>query len=405
MLRKFTRSASWHTESRVSLEALIKQIEHGKKLLRREELPLLKNMNIHVYNYIKEHKRIIYGGTAIKILIEFKDPEIVGNDDEFLDYDFYSPNHERDSIAIANNLHNAGFKYVRRVPALHPNTYRIGGEFASEFIADITQVPQADYDLIPKIKIKDLYYIDPQYAKIDLYISVCNPHTNTNRWIKSLKRLQKMENLYPLKFKNVLTTNNKNKNLIKYKTILKNAYITGLNAYNLMFKDNYIDHPIIEAFVLELPKIPKTMKIVEKLPYIDILDTNYEIYESDVHVLTFYKINNNCVSYTTIKDASSTHNVVSYFFLLWFLYIKYIQKKDNNIAFAINKLLNVSSDFVSLPLCEEDPNNSFCIFDTNCITKDKESVRLAPYTRFFYNKERIPLYKPSKKYIELENIK
>lgn len=408
MIRKFQRTSSRTIESQIPIEKLEEQIRIGKKLILSQHLPLLLDLNKHIEKYIKTHKRIIYGGTAVSVLIKAKDQTF--KMPEFLDYDFYSPNNEFDSISIANILYNAKYKYVRRIPALHPNTYRIGAEFAPEFIADITLIPSDQYEKIPKVLIDGLFYIDPQYAKIDLYVSVSNPHTNTNRWIKALNRVQSLERLYPLSFnkQEILKENKIQKQLLKkYSKLLSGAFITGIGAYNLIYKDAQIEENIIEAYVLQMPNLPKGYTVIEKGPYLDIFEKYYEVYtKSGIHIITFYIIGAQCLSHIEINK----HKIVSYFYLLRFLYIKYNETKKNKYAFAINCLLNPAKnkendiEFSILPLCYEAPSYPYCIFDTNCTTKDKEEVRLAPYSRFFYNTEKIKGYKPEKKYIEPEVV-
>jgi len=406
MKRVFQRSSSKIIESKIPMEELEKQVNKGKELIMDQHLPLLLDLNKYIEEYIKTHKRIIYGGTAVSMLIKAKDKTYKTPD--FLDYDFYTPNNEFDSISIANILYDAKYKYVRRIPALHPNTYRIGAEFAPEFVADITLIPEEQYEKIPKILIDGLFYIDPQYAKIDLYVSVSNPHTNTNRWIKALKRVQTLERLYPLSF-NKLETIKENKIqkeiLKKYSKLLDGAFITGLGAYNLIYKENQIENNIIEAYVLQIPNLPKGYTILERGPYLDIFEKYYEVYtKGGIHIITFYIIGAQCLSHV----KAGGHKIVSYFYLLRFLYIKYNETKENKYAFAINCLLNPAKnkeddiEFSILPLCYEAPSYPYCIFDTNCTTKDKEEVRLAPYSRFFYGTEMVKGYKPEKKYIEPE---
>ena len=68
-----------------------------------------------MYKFIKDKKRILYGGLAIDVAFKKHGQGIYDPKYTFPDYDFYSPSHIEDSIIICNQLYDAGFKYTRRI--------------------------------------------------------------------------------------------------------------------------------------------------------------------------------------------------------------------------------------------------------------------------------------------------
>ena len=92
-------------------------------------------MKIDLLEFIKNKKRIIYGGYAMNRLIISKDKS-----DDFYgncryDIEFYSPEPIKDSIDIAMFFHNKKYNNISVGEGLHPATYKLFVEF--ENICDI----------------------------------------------------------------------------------------------------------------------------------------------------------------------------------------------------------------------------------------------------------------------------
>lgn len=419
-------TAPGEPETIVPLDLLQKQVEKGKELNLKENAPTLdviKKMNQVVEEFLRKSKRIIYGGTAIDALLEVKgfklrEPMAV------IDYDFYSPLYEVDSVQIANELFAQGYKYVRRVPAIHLYTFRVGAEFAPEFLADVSYVPSKVYDRLPKVKIGDFFYIDPQFAKIDLYKSVTNPHTNVVRWIKSYKRLEAMERLYPISIGKLKSPTIPQEIPQEMQEVIKRSakngtaiLTTGIYAYNLYASlipgANAINIPEFEFLAIDPETEAKRFMTALKRAgfkdvtsqnfygYLEILPPKTVVYHKKQELISIYLIGENCVA---VREIAKT-KLVNYHVLLMHLYGKYnldgiIQKnkKDKELyAWLIQSLQELFKKYnESHGTNGLEPENPFRIFQTDCLSYDSEAARLAAYKRTFYGISVMPLYKPEK---------
>ena len=87
-----------------------------------------------IINFIKEQKRIVYGGTAYHAIIQHyrKDKDSINtiySEYDRYDIEFYSPNPVRDLVMIANRLNKIGIKYVIGRQAQHDETFTIYANF------------------------------------------------------------------------------------------------------------------------------------------------------------------------------------------------------------------------------------------------------------------------------------
>ena len=381
----------------------------------------INEMNNIIEKYLKKTTTpyALYGGTAINILLKEKGVHLKTDEQEKLspaDYDMYSSNYLKVSVEIANKL-NEDFKYVRRVNAMNPDTVRVGAEFASEFVADITYMPSIAFNKIPKyISEKDkLNIIDPQFLKIDLYASVTRPHTNVFRWEKSYRRLYYMEREYPipqtdkphspknqtLPNEQVLKAKNK---LMKIIIKTKNTLLTDLIAYNLFMqhvptailptKSLIIEVAVPDAlhFARKLQKNKLISKFTQHNPYLNILPRHYKLYFEETHIATIYEIGFDGIV-PTIIDKVQCFN---YHYLLKHLYAKYNIVDDKQpYQYAIQELIKHAT-----------LKHPFDIFQTHpIISANPRGQTLAPIKRSFYEfLAQLPQYKPEKNKIDSSKI-
>ncbi len=432
--RYASTKAEGQTETLVPLDLLEVQVKKGEEINLHENVPtieIMRKMNRVVEDYLKKTERIIYGGTAIDSLLKAKGFQ-VRDTEALIDYDFYSPLYEVDTVSIANELYEKGYKYVRRVPAIHPYTFRVGAEFASEFIADVTYVPSKVYGKLPKVKIGNFNYIDPQFAKIDLYKSVTNPHTNVVRWVKSYKRLVAMENLYPIAKGKLAaihvpdSLNPKIQETIKrFAKSGKGLLATGMYAYNLYTSlvpgvsgvnvqeyEFYAVDPVAEGKRLITTLKRNGFKKVESKEfygYLEIFPRKTVVYFQNQPVASFYLIGENCIG---VREVDKTR-LVNYHVLLMFLYGKYcvdgvINKNKtvrNLYCWLIQSLMTTFDEYNKIyGTVGLESDNPFRIFQIDCLSYDPEEARLSAYKRNFYGIRGAPLYKPEKVRINPEQL-
>ena len=200
-----------------------------------------------VRKYILKHKRKIYGGMAIDLSIKRKNKRKgIYTDDNFPDYDFYTPEPIKDLVNISNLLFEAGFKDIQGKEAFHANTYKIRVENYENELADVSYVWSYLYHKIPTIRVNGLNFVHPDFQIMDLYRVITNPMTGWLKIEKAYKRSSLLEQYYILPkmkyfLKNKLDSANKY-NLSK--TVKKPMYITLLensiiNQF-LMKRNDYI---------------------------------------------------------------------------------------------------------------------------------------------------------------------
>lgn len=402
------------------MDVLQQRVEDGELLNLKVVPPTLdtvKAMNAVVESYLAKNSNTtaVYGGTAIETLLGTLDTT-----NKVIDYDFYAPNYQKISIELANALYDQKFKYVRRINAIHPDTFRVGAEFAKEFVADITYFPSKAFKKVPKVKINGISYINPQFLKIDLYKSITRPNFNVYRWRKSYNRLLKMEEKYPLPFHvPPLPESLPASTLKKIRTYAskRNLILTGTEAYNYyQQKVHGQTHPV-EAFEFytinassEARKLAKALgtkyTTTKFYPFLNILPRKTAVFHKNTPIAIFYEIGYDCIS-------KNLDNIITYHCLLCFLYAKYniavINQNANAKAlysFQINSLREANNTYNKTnKLTGLEPSNPFRIFQTTCTSDNPDGILLSATRRQFYQLPQAKTYKPEKEYIDPKKIK
>lgn len=237
---------------KIKLETKIPEILEENESLKKVKMTpsfetMLKGVKI-VEDFIKKNKRKVYGGMAINIAIMKKNPSRkIYQDDDFPDYDFYSPDPVKDLIEICNELHKNDFKYIQAREAHHMNTYKIKIELYDKEVADISYVWNRYYHMIPTIKHNNIHYVAPEFQIMDIYRAYTNPMTGWFKIEKYFNRGSILEDLYLIKSKepssrkffpkNENNLDNLKKNI--QNDVLKNnenIIIIGELAYNKFIK-------------------------------------------------------------------------------------------------------------------------------------------------------------------------
>ena len=151
-----------------------------------------------VEQFLKDKKRICYGGTAINNILPKKD-QFYDKKVEFPDYDFFSPDAMNDAKRLADIYFKKGFKEVEAKAGIHHGTYKVYVNFTP--VADITFLtPEIYKTLLNKAIVVDgIYYAPPDYLRMAMYLELSRPLGDTSRWEKVLKRLTLLNKNFPLK--------------------------------------------------------------------------------------------------------------------------------------------------------------------------------------------------------------
>jgi hypothetical protein len=178
------------------LERVIDQmtLENDRKMAAN---PTTKQSLAIVYQFLKEHPVMCYGGTAINNLLpaedRFYDPET-----SVPDYDFYSRTPQEHAMFLANRLSDAGIISVEVKPGIHLGTFKVFANY--EGVADITHL---DVDIFDRLwdennVIDGVHYVSPNFLRMSMYLELSRPRGDVSRWKKVYQRLTLLNKHYPL---------------------------------------------------------------------------------------------------------------------------------------------------------------------------------------------------------------
>jgi hypothetical protein len=285
----------------------------------------IKSVYNDILNFIKERKRIIYGGYAQNSLIKAKNKQdVFYKETDIADIEFYTPDPIGDTIDLVDLLYKKNYKYVEGKEGVHPETYKIFVNFIN--YCDISYMPKNIYDNCPTIQIDGVYYTHPHFMLIDAFRVYSDPMTSYFRLTKTFTRFNKLMNNYPLNedmlyYKLKPSTNLDKKKLedilhfIRHKIIINSKLIVvGHYAFNQLMKmskapETYlIDcnyYQIISTdYGNDIQKIQNIMKkeypniVIKKYyPFFQFLDRSTEFFINNTLVLRIYDANEKCIVY------------------------------------------------------------------------------------------------------------
>lgn len=260
------------------IDSITDEIERKKLDIFEPTRAEIMEANKIVMDFVKEHKRKIYGGYAQNKTIIAKNPEdAFYGPDEIPDIDVYSPEPLKDLVELCNKLHSAGFKNVVGQEALHKETYKI---FVNQVnVIDLSYVPRNIYNKIAFIEIEGINYVHPSFVYIDMYRMMTDPYfSGSFRWKKIFSRLHKLQKHYPFN-KATKGLNNaydvpsdKKETVRKINRFLfdsiknKETYIVvGQYAYNYLLE---------ESSIMQDKKTGSKYKLID-IPFMQVISTNY----------------------------------------------------------------------------------------------------------------------------------
>ena len=162
--------------------------------------PSVKTIIEIVEQFLRDRKRICYGGTAINNILPLED-QFYDKKVELPDYDFYSPDPLKDAKDLADIYYKQGFEEVEAKAGMHPGTFKVFVNYIP--VADITYLVDDIYKNIKKkaIVVDNIYYTPANYLRMSMYLELSRPQGDVSRWEKVLKRLSLLNKHYPLKGK------------------------------------------------------------------------------------------------------------------------------------------------------------------------------------------------------------
>ena len=115
-----------------------------------------------ISNYIKKHKKIVYGGIALNEMLKEKKPsDVIYKEYSINDIEIYSSDPIEDIKNMCNMLYEKKFPFIEGKEADHPGTFTIFVNF--EKYCDITYVPKVIYNNMHTIEVNGYTIIHPLF--------------------------------------------------------------------------------------------------------------------------------------------------------------------------------------------------------------------------------------------------
>lgn len=159
--------------------------------------PLVKTALKVVEDFLKSHRVLCYGGTAINNLLPEKD-RFYDPVRDIPDYDFFSETPQEHSMLVANKLVAAGIKNVEVKPGIHLGTFKVFADF--EGVADITQLDKELFERLwnENVTRGGIHYVSPNFLRMSMYLELSRPRGDVSRWKKVYERLLLLNKHYPV---------------------------------------------------------------------------------------------------------------------------------------------------------------------------------------------------------------
>lgn len=156
---------------------------------------ILNGLDI-VRKFIKDRKRVCYGGTAMNMILSealrFYDTNV-----DLPDYDFFTPDMNKDVKDLVKILKDAGFDSVFHKVGIHDGTTKVLINFTA--VADVTNVSESVYKIIKKraYVVDKIHYTDPDILRMMMYLELSRPRGMVSRWEKVYDRLRLINEGFP----------------------------------------------------------------------------------------------------------------------------------------------------------------------------------------------------------------
>ncbi len=287
--------------------------------------------------FVKDKKRIIYGGYAQNSLILSKNKkDAFYKETDLADIEFYSPDPIGDTISLCDKLKAKGFKYVEGKEGVHQETYKIFSNFIN--YCDITYMPPNIFNNCPTIEVFGVKMTHPHLMLIDAYRVYTDPMTSYFRLKKTFTRFNTLIKYYPLDEKmlyNKIEPHNKKEEILKYirKEILHKSklIVVGHYAFNQLIKkakapgSYLVDENYYQVISTDYGNdLNKIMNILKKkynvttkkyYPFYQYLDKSTEFYINNELVLRVYGANERCITYRYSKKKHTTFGTYQLIFM------------------------------------------------------------------------------------------
>jgi hypothetical protein len=359
--------------------------EQAEMLAKRDaELPSVTTSTRIVEAFLKSHRVMCYGGTAINNLLP-KEEQFYGPD-ETPDYDFFSETPQEHGMELANQLSAAGIESVEVKPGVHLGTYKVFADYHG--VADITFIIPKIFNQLwnEKLTRHGLHYVPPDFLRMSMYLELSRPEGDVSRWEKVYTRLSLLNRRYPITCKNVPTAPDELSAEQKRTTLdmLKHNPIVllGFSAVSRHEKKAVWYTPVTLLAEKEtINKLTKGHK-VETHEASEILPGRTDVLDNEGAVLYQFYETQACHSYHTTGDGIRIASIPT--LVMFFMALIYSGEPRDDVS----RLLCVAQRLVEL--ANNKPKRRFALLTpSECLGVQKELLEL--------RRERVSLYDKVKK--------
>jgi len=151
-----------------------------------------------VEQFLRRKGRVCYGGTAMNAQLP-KNLQFYSPEKDLPDYDFFTPEIEKDTEELVNELKKSGFDDVANRVGMHEGTKKILVNYVA--VADISEMDEGIYNIIHKraTVIRGIHYTDPDILRMMMYLELSRPRGEVARWTKVYDRLTLINSAFPMK--------------------------------------------------------------------------------------------------------------------------------------------------------------------------------------------------------------
>jgi hypothetical protein len=337
-----------------------------------------------VEDFLKSHRVLCYGGTAINNLLPEKDQFYKAT--ETPDYDFFTETPQEHGMLLSNKMSDAGIESIEMKPGVHLGTYKVFADYHG--MADLTFLAPEIFDQLWKERITrhGINYVHPNFLRMSMYLELSRPEGDVSRWEKVYTRLTLLNKHYPLKCNRHgkapedLSPENKKEAL----AILKNhpVVLLGFTAVTRHEKKAHWYTPVMMlAEKEEIAKLVKGKKTVEH-EATELLPARTDVLDNDGEATFQYYETQACHSYHTTGDGLKIASIPTT--LAFFLAMAYSGESTDEIS----RLLCVAQRLMEL--AADKPQRMFSLLTpATCLGQQKELIDL--------RRERVGLYTKMKK--------
>ena len=390
-----------------------------------------------ISNYIKKHKKIVYGGIALNEMLKEKKPsDVIYKDYSINDIEIYSSDPIYDIKNMCNMLYEKKFPFIEGKEADHPGTFTIFVNF--EKYCDITYVPKVIYNNMHTIEVNGYTLIHPLFVLTDSIRVYCDPMTSYRRLGKTFERTNKLLSIAQFRAKQGIV-----KEDTKYTFIIQELLEKIKDIKNIIFIDDIAYNYYIEQFTKNETKeshigmildnfeknaikiynilcdiiaekdinFKEHMKIEEYHPFFQFWDHIIIIYYHNQPIITMYKNNQKCIQYQEIQKYGMNIRIANFTQTLLFNLFHYnfnaiFQKPYSKYENMVGNLLHAKNTYLTknkLTVLDKSPYREFQIECLGETIESKRMNRLLLNKRLKSHQPIVYRYKPEEKNNSLTN--